>query len=389
MAGPPPLRTSTPRVGRRLPFEGVVWLGIVLLLFTVGIAKNINLVSLLASMLAAVLLVCAAAVGRGLHRLRVHRALDEQVVAGMACQIVLRVSLPAGPTLRGVCVEDAGTARALSWYFDEIPAGDLEIRAEFVPASRGWYDFVPPIVSTRYPFGLVGRRMSAGPATRVLVLPRPGKLSRDRLRQHLRGADPRGDRTQRRGWQHESAQADFHGLRPFRLGDSPRLIHWRTSARRGELLIREFEDVPGEDLFVAVDPACPPGEDFEAVVSLAAALVHAWCRQRGDRFAFALGDLVLDGPTGPEHARALLEALALAAPHAADPAAAFGIAEALGGQVAILVVSHGASDLPGSLERALGRPVAHLDVARYREWGFYTPPRDASAPPRCSPNTEH
>jgi uncharacterized protein (DUF58 family) len=374
MAGLSPLRISTPpRVGRWLPVEGVVWLCILLLLFTVGIAKNINLVSLLASMLGAVLLVCAATVGRGLHRLRVHRALDEQVVAGMASQIILRVSLPAGPTLRGVCVEDCGTAHALSWYFDEVPGGGLEIRAAFVPASRGWYDFAPLAVSTRYPFGLVCRRVLAGPAMRVLVLPRPGKLSRDRLRQHLRGADPRGDRTQRRGWQHESAQADFHGLRPFRLGDNPRLIHWRTSARRGELLIREFEDEPGEDLFVAVDPACPPG-DFEAVVGLAAALVHAWCRQRGDRLVFALGGLVLDGPTGPDHARALLEALALATPTAADTVAALDIAAAIGGRVAALVVSHGASDLPRLLESALGRPVAHLDVTRYREWGFYTPP---------------
>jgi uncharacterized protein (DUF58 family) len=370
----PPVRTPRPpRVGRWLSARGFVWLGIVVLLFAVGIVKNINLVSLLASMLAAVLIVCAVTVGRGLRRLRVHRVPDEQVVAGMAGQLVLRVSSTEGGSVSGVRIEDRGTAHALSWYFDEIPAGDLEIRAEIVPARRGWYDFAPPSVSTRYPFGLVGRRALAGPPMRLLVLPRPGKLSRERLRQHLRGADPRGDRTQRRGWHHESAQADFHGLRPFRLGDSPRLIHWRTSARRGELLIREFEDEPGEDLFVAVDPGCP-ADGFEAVVGLAAALVHAWCQRRGDRLAFALGDVVLDAPTGPEHARALLEALALASPGVADPAAALEAASRLGGQMAALVVSDGPSDLPALLETELGRPVAHLDISRSREWGFYTPP---------------
>ena len=377
MADPSPLRTSPPplRAGRWLSVEGVVWLGILLLLLTVGIAKNINLVSLLASMMGAVLLLSAATVGRGLRRLAVRRTPDEQIVAGLVTQVRVRVDVPAGRRLRGVCVEERGAGHALSWYFDEIGGGDsVEVRGEITPPSRGWYDFAPLAVSTRYPFGLLGRRLLVGAALRVLVLPRAGKLSRERLRQHLRGADPRGDRVQRRGWQHESAQADFHGLRPFRLGDSPRLIHWRTSARRGELLIREFEDVPGEDLLVVVDPSCPPGGDFEAVVSLAAALVHAWCRQRGDRLVFALGDSLLDGPTGPEHARAVLEALALAAPGGADPAVAVGLVERIGARVSPLVVSHGGSALPALLESALGRPVAHLDVTRSREWGFYTPP---------------
>jgi uncharacterized protein (DUF58 family) len=318
------------------------------------------------------LLICVVTAGRGLHRLEVRRTLDEQIVAGMASRVAVRVALPGGRPLRGVLVEDRGTNHLLDWYFDEIGVGGLEMWAEFVPAARGWYNFAPTAASTRYPFGLVGRRVQFGPARRVLVLPRAGKLSRDRLRQHLRGADPRGDRTHRRGWQHESAQADFHGLRPFRFGDSPKLIHWRTSARRGELLIREFEDVPGADLFVVVDPACA-GEEFEAVVCLSASIVHAWCRQRGDRLVFALGGVVLDGPTGPEHARAVLEALALAAPGPADPAA-LGVAAGLGAQVAALVVSHGESQLPKSLEGALGRPVALLDVTRSREWGFYTPP---------------
>ena len=81
----PPVRTSTrsPRVGRWLSLEGVIWLGILLLLFAVGFAKNINLVSLLASMLAAVLLLSAVLVGRRLRRLKVHRTqLTERSAAG-------------------------------------------------------------------------------------------------------------------------------------------------------------------------------------------------------------------------------------------------------------------------------------------------------------------
>jgi len=34
-------------------------------------------------------------------------------------------------------------------------------------------------------------------------------------------------------------------LRPYRLGDPTRLIHWRTSARYGELRVRELEVMTG------------------------------------------------------------------------------------------------------------------------------------------------
>ena len=34
---------------------------------------------------------------------------------------------------------------------------------------------------------------------------------------------------------------DLYGVREFRSGDALRRIHWRTSARRGQLVVREFE----------------------------------------------------------------------------------------------------------------------------------------------------
>src|SRR4051794_25669777 len=100
---------NSPRLGRWLSAEGVVWLGILSLLLGVGIFKNINLLALLASLLAAVLFICAAAVGRGLRRLEVRPTHDEQVVAGMVSLVALRVTLPEGPRLRGVRVEGRGT----------------------------------------------------------------------------------------------------------------------------------------------------------------------------------------------------------------------------------------------------------------------------------------
>jgi len=45
----------------------------------------------------------------------------------------------------------------------------------------------------------------------------------------------------------------FFGLREYRYGDSPRHIHWRTTARLGEPAVRQFEQQRQYDLCVLVD----------------------------------------------------------------------------------------------------------------------------------------
>ena len=63
-------------------------------------------------------------------------------------------------------------------------------------------------------------------------------------------------------------------LRPYRLGDPTRLIHWRTSARYGELRVRELEIITGgQELIIALDSAANWAEDnFEQAVIAAVSL---------------------------------------------------------------------------------------------------------------------
>ncbi|QKQ74247.1 DUF58 domain-containing protein [Nostoc sp. TCL240-02] len=89
-------------------------------------------------------------------------------------------------------------------------------------------------------------------------------------------------------------------LRPYRLGDPTRLIHWRTSARYGELRVRELEMVTGgQEIVIALDSASNwEEENFEQAVIAAASLyfyaqqqqleVQLWTAStnliKGDRF---------------------------------------------------------------------------------------------------------
>lgn len=63
-------------------------------------------------------------------------------------------------------------------------------------------------------------------------------------------------------------------LRPYRYGDSTRLIHWRTSARYGEFQVRELElDRGGQDLVICLDSSSIwDTEEFEQAVIAACSL---------------------------------------------------------------------------------------------------------------------
>jgi uncharacterized protein (DUF58 family) len=63
-------------------------------------------------------------------------------------------------------------------------------------------------------------------------------------------------------------------LRPYRWGDPFRLVHWRSSARHGELRVRELEVFTGgQEVIICLDSASPwDAEQFEQAVIAAASL---------------------------------------------------------------------------------------------------------------------
>ncbi|MEO8890982.1 MAG: DUF58 domain-containing protein [Coleofasciculaceae cyanobacterium] len=63
-------------------------------------------------------------------------------------------------------------------------------------------------------------------------------------------------------------------LRPYRIGDPTRLIHWRTSARHGDLRVRELEVFTGsQDIVICLDSANSWNfDDFEQAVTAAASI---------------------------------------------------------------------------------------------------------------------
>ena len=102
---------------------------------------------------------------------------------------------------------------------------------------------------------------------------------------------------------------ELFGVREYRPGDPLRRIHWRSSARLGELVVREYEPPGVQTVGIFCDPNPPTREVADQVARLAAS--EAWDCIRGG------GRVVLWGPglepSQPSEARslwALLEWLA-------------------------------------------------------------------------------
>jgi uncharacterized protein (DUF58 family) len=69
----------------------------------------------------------------------------------------------------------------------------------------------------------------------------------------------------------------LRGIRPYTAGDAVRIVHWPATARWGEVMVKELEDLATQEFVVAVDLRGDPDRTEEAA-SYAAGLAGAGLR---------------------------------------------------------------------------------------------------------------
>jgi uncharacterized protein (DUF58 family) len=97
------------------------------------------------------------------------------------------------------------------------------------------------------------------------------------------------------------ADLAFHALREYVPGDDLRHVHWRSSARAGELLVRQYHDTRRNHATVVVDadPAAYPSRDgFELAASVAASLLMCAAREEYE-VSLSCGDVQLTALPAP------------------------------------------------------------------------------------------
>lgn len=161
------------------------------------------------------------------------------------------------------------------------PQGGLKVHLRLTPKRRGYLRLRGLWLTRPDPLGLTRVRVPILQEQSLLVLPKRYPAPMLSLPGHRR--------YQPGGWRLAAAvgeSQEFIGLREYRAGDSPRLIHWPSWARTGEPVVKEYQDEYFTRHALVLDTFADTSshDGFEAAVSVAASL----CDRIGD------GDSLLD-----------------------------------------------------------------------------------------------
>jgi uncharacterized protein (DUF58 family) len=308
---------------------GLGYMGVWLLLLITGLYQQINLLVLTAGLTLGPIVASYVISRKMLSRVEVSRRLPDFVFAGqpLALDYILEnrrtfsaaLALEVVDELSPVDKSAPNATRVVPRiFFDRVPPGERgRIRWQGPGLARGKYTFGELILKTRAPFGLQERSKLIPMPASLVVYPAIGRLARRWHQIHRESVQTT------RGRRHDrtAQQQEYHGLREYRAGDSMRWIHWRTSARLGHPMVKEFEQQNDQELAVLLDGWLPRSKvtggqriALERAVQFAATVCYETCRVSGRRILLGwTGPTpgVREGPASVKLLHEMLESLAI------------------------------------------------------------------------------
>jgi uncharacterized protein (DUF58 family) len=225
------------------------------------------------ALLMALPLLSAFGAGRARYRLScTRRVTPARLPAGQPAELAIRLAnvsrLRTGLLLAEDTVPYALGSRP-RFVLDGIGAGgSREFRYQVTPGSRGKYTIGPLQVRVADSFGLVSITRSFSSTSTLTVTPRIIPLSRPPLAGNWLGDSEHGRRSI------AASGEDDVAPRAYRTGDSLHRVHWRSTARHGELMVRREEQHwrNAASLFLDTRRGAYTGPLFELAVTAAASI---------------------------------------------------------------------------------------------------------------------
>lgn len=329
-------RTSCVR-GLRIRLPGTLLIFVTCLVGIASFTSEANLLLLLCGMSLGCLLFSVIGCMLAVRKIDVNRTVSDTVMVGRPFQITYTIrnrqrwlkswSIRCGE----VPVERRQDVLPQAFLPVLGPGGEITVETQAKCMRRGRVGLRAIRICSGFPFGLFTCRVDIAARRDLLVHPALGQLRRDMWRGHrVNGSDAHRANN-------STGHDEFHGVREYRQGDNPRWIHWRRSARTGQLIVRETVAIQQNQMLVLVDPwpECGRGSasshrttsasqgisanqdaDAERIISAAAtvicdALDHGY---RVGLVARAFTPVIIAPSGGRAHRHRLMRELALLAP---------------------------------------------------------------------------
>ncbi|MFC7131971.1 MULTISPECIES: DUF58 domain-containing protein [Salinibaculum] len=181
---------------------------------------------------------------------------------------------------------------------DTVVSPPATVERTLTLARRGIYRLDPPRVRQRDPLGFVERRVDVDATTEFVVYPRVYEMDAGAL-SALFADELAAERQQ------------FDRLREYEPGDPLKNVHWKSSAKRDDLLVMEFAAAEQHE---TVHVAAEAAEGYTDEMAAAAATLATSALEAGLTVSLTAPDDSLPAETGDEHREALLRLLSRTGP---------------------------------------------------------------------------
>ncbi|MCA9108334.1 MAG: DUF58 domain-containing protein [Planctomycetaceae bacterium] len=263
-----------------MPVEGMIYCVIMLVLLSGSVIGRSNTLMLVYVFMAGAFIVNGSVMFMMLKHLSVHRTIPRRVMAGEPFSVQLTLTNPKRWLAAWVISIRDDVSNGRESLHPEVLFAHVARRSsgrgqyQLRLSQRGQYTFGAIQVNSRFPMGLVERGLILAAHDQILVYPRIGRLTSGWRRKVISATQLASHAQQRIGTFHD----EFHRIREYRHGDDPRNIHWRTTARRNELMVREYRESRDRQLILLLDLFLPHNaseiqrQRFEYMLSFAATI---------------------------------------------------------------------------------------------------------------------
>jgi len=259
----------------------------------------------------ALLVGCAIVVALARLELEVGRAVHPaRTSVGTATRVELSIrNLQTAPTPVLRLRDPVTGTRGADLLLSPLGRGERSVAAYRLPTDRrGLVEIGPLDVVVGDPFGLTSVATKAAPRVGVTVYPHIDAIG---PLPYTTGHDPLAGARQPNSLGRTGE--DFYALRPYTVGDDLRRIHWPSSARHDELLVRQNE-LPWQGrttVLLDVRTAAHAGDSLEVAVSVAASVVAATAARHDLIRLVTTAGADSDFAPGNDHVEAIMEHLAV------------------------------------------------------------------------------